>query len=84
MRTSHPVNPNRNRACRPPFRAGRAVAKSLTWQAIGLVTTMMTAFALTGSLATGGAMALSSAAIGSAMFIVHERLWDRVRWGREE
>ena len=60
----------------------RTLLKSLTWQALGLVTTTATAFALTGSLATGGAMALSSAVLGAVLFAVHERLWERVDWGR--
>ena len=62
----------------------RTVLKSLTWQALGLVTTMATAFALTGSLATGGMMAITSAAIGTVMFALHERAWDRVVWGRRQ
>lgn len=59
----------------------RTVAKSMSWQAVGLVTTTGTAFLLTGSLAVGGAMAVSSAAIGAVLFVLHEKVWDRVRWG---
>lgn len=75
---------NRTTNRRPATRTGRAVAKSLSWQALGLCTTMLTAFLLTGSLAMGSALALSSAAIGTVMFVLHERAWDRVRWGRAE
>ena len=60
----------------------RVIAKSLSWQALGLCTTMLTAFLLTGSLAMGGAMALSSAVIGTVMFVLHERAWDHVGWGK--
>ena len=72
---------------RTPFRTqshARTLAKSVTWQSLGLVTTTATAFALTGSLATGGAMAALSAAIGTVMYALHERAWERVRWGRAE
>ena len=62
----------------------RTVLKSLTWQTLGLVTTTATAFVLTGSIATGGAMAITSAAIGTVLFALHERAWDRVRWGRAD
>ena len=60
----------------------RTLLKSLTWQGLGLVTTMLTAYALTGSLATGGAMAIISAGVGTVMFALHERIWERVDWGR--
>ena len=60
----------------------RTILKGVSWQAIGLVTTTVTAFLLTGSVATGGMMAISSAILGMILFVLHERAWDCVRWGR--
>jgi uncharacterized membrane protein len=62
----------------------RSLAKAVTWQALGLVTMTAITFALTGSLATGGAVALVSAITGAVFYILHERLWARVRWGLAE
>lgn len=59
----------------------RTMVKMLTWQGLGLVTTTLLAFAFTGSWAAGGALALVSTAVGAVFFVVHERAWDRVRWG---
>ena len=56
----------------------RAVAKAASWQAVGLVTSTAIAFVLTGSLATGGAFALASSALGAVLYVVHERVWDRL------
>lgn len=62
---------------RPRLQRGRrALAKAVTWQALGLVTSTLIAFALTGSLATGGTFAVLSACLGTVLFVVHERLWD--------
>ena len=36
----------------------------------------------TGSFKVGGAMALINAAIGLASYVVYERVWAQVRWGR--
>ena len=36
----------------------------------------------TGSLAVGGAMALVNTAIGFVTYLVYERVWANVRWGR--
>ncbi len=61
----------------------RSLAKALTWQASGLL--MMTAITwfLTGSLATGGAVAGLGAVTGAAAYVLHERAWARIRWGLE-
>ena len=62
----------------------RSLVKAVTWQALGLVTMTAITFALTGSLATGGAVALSGAATGAVVYVVHERIWARIRWGLDE
>jgi uncharacterized membrane protein len=62
----------------------RSLAKAVTWQALGLVTMTAITFALTGSLATGGAVALVSAMTGAVFYVVHERVWARIRWGLAE
>jgi uncharacterized membrane protein len=65
-------------AMETPF---RSLVKALTWQALGLVTMTALTFALTGSLVTGGAVALGSAALGLVLYAAHERVWARIRWG---
>jgi uncharacterized membrane protein len=37
---------------------------------------------VTGSAGIGGALALASAALGTICYVVHEKLWARVPWGR--
>ena len=49
---------------------------------IGLVVMMLVGFAATGSFAVGGAMAAVNTCIGLSMYVVYERLWSRVSWGR--
>lgn len=62
----------------------RSLAKAVTWQALGLVTMTVITFALTGSLATGGAVALLGAVLGAVFYVLHERIWARIRWGLDE
>lgn len=59
----------------------RTIAKALTWQVIGLAVTGALAWFHTGSMVTALSFAVSTAASGLAFFIVHERIWARVRWG---
>jgi len=60
----------------------RTLAKALTWQGVGLATMTAIGFAFTGSATAGGALALVSAAVSLAAYMAHERVWDRVGWGR--
>lgn len=59
----------------------RSIAKALSWQALGLISMTLIAFAFTGSLGSASGVALVSAATGLVGFFVHERVWSAVRWG---
>lgn len=60
----------------------RSIVKALTWQLIGLLTMTLLAWIATGSLTAAGGLALGAAATGFVCFILHERIWARIRWGR--
>ena len=62
----------------------RSIVKAVTWQAIGLVTMTLMGWLATGSLAAAGGLAISGALSGFVCFILHERLWARIQWGRIE
>ena len=60
----------------------RTIAKAFCWQALGLVVMTVIGYIFTGSAGEGGALALTSAAVGLMNYFLHERMWARVRWGR--
>ncbi|KQT82213.1 DUF2061 domain-containing protein [Aurantimonas sp. Leaf443] len=59
----------------------RSFAKALSWQALGLVSMSALGYLFTGSFASGGALALTSCAIGFLTYLVHERIWAGIGWG---
>ena len=59
----------------------RSIVKALSWQMLGLLTMSALGFLFTGSLTSGGALALASAAVSFFAYLLHERLWAGVRWG---
>ncbi|MEM6973728.1 MAG: DUF2061 domain-containing protein [Pseudomonadota bacterium] len=59
----------------------RTLAKAFTWQVWGLAVLMIVGYLVTGSLSTGGTFAAISAVTGFISYVLHERLWSRVRWG---
>lgn len=63
-------------------RARRTLVKAVIWNLIGLVVMALVGLAMTGSAALGGAMALMNTAIGLCVYVVYERIWARIGWGR--
>lgn len=59
----------------------RTFVKSVLWTALGLVVMAGVGFVFTGSLRTGGGMAVINAAIGFITYLLYERLWARIPWG---
>lgn len=60
----------------------RTLTKALIWQLIGLAVMLVVGWALTGSVALGGGIALINTAIGFITYFLYERLWSRIGWGR--
>ena len=60
----------------------RSFVKAGLWTVIGLVMMTLTGYLATGSVGTGGGLALANAAIGMACYLVYDRIWARISWGR--
>ncbi|MGP6087107.1 DUF2061 domain-containing protein [Antarctobacter jejuensis] len=60
----------------------RTLVKSILWTLLGLVVMVGVGFAFTGSLAVGGGMAAINAVLGFLTYLVYERVWAGIRWGR--
>ena len=60
----------------------RTLAKAITWQTLGLFTMTVIGFIFTGSVSAGGSLAIASALTGVVCYMIHERVWTRVSWGR--
>ncbi len=60
----------------------RSIVKAILWQVMGLTLMVIVGLLYTGSLKAGGAMAGINALIGLATYLIYERIWARVSWGR--
>lgn len=60
----------------------RTVLKALLWNALGLASMTLTGFFFTGSATLGGALAVLNTGIGFVVYLIHERIWARIAWGR--
>ncbi|NOD63114.1 MULTISPECIES: DUF2061 domain-containing protein [unclassified Ruegeria] len=60
----------------------RSVVKAIVWNVMGLVTMTVVGLIATGSATVGGVVALVNTAIGLTMYVIYERVWAGISWGR--
>ncbi|WP_050602249.1 DUF2061 domain-containing protein [Ruegeria sp. 6PALISEP08] len=60
----------------------RSVVKAIVWNVMGLVTMTVVGLIATGSATVGGAVAVVNTAIGLTMYLIYERVWAGISWGR--
>lgn len=60
----------------------RTLIKAFIWNVMGLAVMALVGFCLTGSMALGGTMAILNTAIGLCTYIIYERVWANIGWGR--
>ncbi len=60
----------------------RSVVKAVLWNAMGLLVMTLVGLVATGSAAVGGTLAIVNTAIGLTMYVIYERVWAKISWGR--
>lgn len=60
----------------------RSLVKAVVWNVIGLMMMTLVGFVATGSAAVGGKLAVINTGIGLCTYILYERVWAGIRWGR--
>lgn len=60
----------------------RSIAKAVTWRSGGTVVTFAVAWLLTGEPTLSVGIGLLDSAVKIGAFYVHERLWNRVSFGK--
>lgn len=60
----------------------RTFLKAILWNLLGLASMALVGFVMTGSVALGGGMAVANTLIGLTCYIIYERVWSRISWGR--
>jgi len=62
----------------------RSLAKALSWRIIATVITALIAFALTGEMAFAAQIGLADTLLKLFIYVGHERIWNRIPYGREK
>ena len=62
----------------------RSIVKALSWRLLATAITSTLVFALTGEGRFAAAIGLSDTGIKLFVYFGHERLWNRIAFGREQ
>jgi uncharacterized membrane protein len=62
----------------------RSVAKAISWRAVGTFDTFLLSWLITGKARFAVAISLVEVVTKMTLYFFHERLWNRIKYGREE
>lgn len=62
----------------------RSLAKAISWRITGTLDTFIISFLITGELALAGAIAFTEVVTKVILYWLHERVWNKIKWGRTE
>ncbi len=65
-------------------RIPRTIAKTITWRSWMMITNSVIGWIVTGDPWKGLAVGLMALVINSTLYILHERLWNRVDWKKSK
>lgn len=60
----------------------RTISKALSWQLLGLIVMTVISFCFTGSVSSAISLSLTSMLSGLIFYIAHEKVWQRIQWGK--
>lgn len=63
--------------------SSRSLAKAITWRITGTADTFIISWIITGEPLLASGIALTEVLTKVFLYWAHERVWNRVKWGRE-
>jgi uncharacterized membrane protein len=62
----------------------RSLTKTVSWRIIGSIDTMIITYIVTGNWKFGLAVGSVEVVTKIVLYYIHERAWQRIKWGRHE
>lgn len=60
----------------------RSVAKAISWRVIGTLDTLLISYILTGKVAIAASIASIDFVTKMFLYFFHERIWNKINWGK--
>ena len=62
----------------------RSLTKTASWRIIGSIDTMIITYIVTGNWKFGLAVGSVEVMTKIVLYYIHERVWQRIKWGKHE
>jgi uncharacterized membrane protein len=62
--------------------AGRSLVKTISWRLTGSGATFLISYAIAGNFAIAGTIAVIQLISNTILYFLHERIWNKISWGR--
>jgi hypothetical protein len=63
--------------------AVRSLAKAVSWRVTGTIDTFIISWLITGQVLIASGIAFTEIMTKIALFWFHERVWNKISWGKE-
>lgn len=60
----------------------RSIVKSISWRVVGTLDTIIISWVITGKLAMAFSIGMVELVTKMALYFTHERVWNRIQWGK--
>lgn len=61
----------------------RSLVKTISWRLTGSSATFIITYLIAGDFTIAGTVAVIQVIANTLLYYVHERLWNKINWGRE-
>lgn len=61
----------------------RSLVKTISWRLTGSGATFLISWLISGNFAMAGTIAIIQLISNTILYYIHERLWNRVSWGKD-
>ena len=61
----------------------RSIVKTISWRITGSTATFLIAYIMTGNFALAGVIGIIQLISNTILYYIHERIWNKIYWGRK-
>lgn len=61
----------------------RSLTKTISWRIAGTGATFLISYLVLGNFVMAGTIAVIQLVANTALYYVHERIWNRISWGKQ-
>lgn len=62
----------------------RSIVKTISWRITGSGATFAISYAVLGDFTISGTIAVIQLTFNTLLYFVHERIWNKITWGRQQ